>query len=100
MAVTQKPDPLSELREILAAHARDPRVKMFKLDVTLHAIDAAVTELERRSGCLAAAVLLQIEALPAELRARIHPGALDSLAGMNDHARAIARRLLSEFENG
>lgn len=100
MARDQKPDALNELRKILAAHAQDPRARLFKLDATLRAIDAAVAELERRSGCLAAALLLQIEALPPNQRARIHPGALDSLACMNDHARTIAQRLLSESAHG
>lgn len=57
MATSPKNDALTDLRSILAAHARDPRARMVQLDKTLNALQAAFDQVDLQQQDLARAVL-------------------------------------------
>lgn len=57
MATSPQTDALTDLRGILAAHARDPRARMVQLDKTLNALQAAFDQVERQQATIATAVL-------------------------------------------
>lgn len=102
MANDPKTDALRTLRSRLAAHARDPRAAMLGLGPTLQALQGAIDELDLRTGSLAVAYLLLLDAYTAGstaksqyVRLTMHPAQLDALAAMNDHAGALARHIAS-----
>lgn len=87
MATSPQVDALTELRQILAAHARDPRARMVQLDKTLNALQAGFDQVELQQRCLARACL-QIDA--AMLRSV--PGWEGILSGDYVKLRAIAEK--------
>jgi len=87
MAASPKNDALTDLRSILAAHARDPRARMVQLDKTLNALQAAFDQVDLQQQYLARACL-QIDA--AMLRQV--PGWQGITSGDYVKLRAIAER--------
>jgi hypothetical protein len=80
-------DALDEALRALAARANDPKVRMIGLSDDLLKIGAALDELGRRCGVLAA-VALSKHYWPA---ASLHMAQWESLSKMSDHARAVYR---------
>ena len=79
-------DALNIAIQALEVKARDPKTKMFGLSDDLLKIRAALQDVERRIGMLAAVALAKHYGQSA-----LHPTELEALGKMSDHAGARYR---------
>lgn len=87
MATSPNNDALTDLRGILAAHARDPRARLVQLDKTLDALQAAFDQVELQQRALARACMQIDAAMLRDLR-----GWEGILSGDYVKLRAIAEK--------